>query len=341
MRLNSARKEPISHLSKPGALSFPIQSSQVPSSHFPEDRENLPQWNEPRVKAVETEKTTYQTAVLSNAKQIESLNAEIAKKQAEFEKATLEAADKAGLEEEIRQKSLEIVLSRDKVSNLKKENMDLSKNIKELDTKSTALRVGREAINKEKSDLEATIASLLAAQTLAETRLHELQAMNRNYEDTLDVSIGKVARMYASVKREEDLCFELIAQLERKKGKASDLQAEWKQVDSELQEIEERDWDEEHKREIEAVDGSCEEIWEALEKTKKQIAEAQANLSAREAKAQEQSEEAEALKSKLAQYPAKSALSGVLSQALFALLLGLVLSLLLPRVSHSFEISSF
>jgi thiol:disulfide interchange protein len=147
--------------------------------------------------------------------------------------------------------------------------------------------------------------------------------------------------MYASMKREEDLCFELIAQLERKKCKASDLQAEWKQVDTDLQEIEERDWDEEHKRELEAVDGSCEEIWEALEKTKKQIAEAQADLSAREAKAQEQSEEAEALKTKLAQYPAKSALSGVLSQALFALLLGLVLSLLLPKVSHSFEISSF
>ena len=335
---NSARREPISRLSRPADPSFPLKSSQVPSSYFPEDRENFFPGSEPRPKAVETEKTRYRDDVPSNAQEIERLKAEVAQEQAKFEKASLDVSGEAGLKEDIRQKELEMVLLRDKAQHLKTENFYLSENINDLDTKSKA---SRDALNKEKSELEACIANLLTAQTIAETRLRELQAMNRNYEDSLDVSIGQVARMYASVKREEDLCLELLAHLDRKKEKARNLQEEWKQVDRDLQEIEERDWDEEHKREIEEVDGSCAEIWEALEKTKKQIAEAQANLSAREAKAQEQSEEAEALKAKLAQYPAKSPLSGVLSQALFALLLGLVLSLLLPRASHIFQISSF
>lgn len=330
---NSARKEAISRLLRPSDPSS--KPSQVLPSSLPEDRENCFPGNDPRPKTLETKSREEEPA---NVHEIERLKAEIAKELEKCEKATLETADKAGLRDDIGQKEREMVLLRDQVQNLKKENYSLSVEINAVNTKSQAHRTN---LNREKVELEACLATLLTVQTKAETRLRELQAMNRNYEDTLDVSIGQVARMYAAVKREEDLCIELMDQLDRKKEKAKKLQEEREEVDRALQEIEGRDWDEEHRRKLEEVDGSCAEIWESLTKTRKQIAEAEANFSTRKALALKQSEEAEALKAKLEQYPAKSPLSGVLSQALFALLLGLVLSLLLPRASHLFQISSF
>jgi len=337
MLANSAHKDPTPHLSKAPFPCLSAQSSSILPSHS-EDRENFPLGTHPNKtpsKAVEKVVATYQAAVLTNNQQIEALSSAIAKEQDKLDKAALDAANKAALEEEVGQKTIEAELLKDKIANLNTENSQLSLEIDELSTKSAALREGRETIRREKGDLEACLAHLRTAQIVAEARLHELQTLNRHYEENYDFSFPNLAKMRACVNSEEELCSQLLEQLSRKEAKETHLRQELQQVEAELQAIEQDSGEEYDTR----VESDCEDIWKSLQKTDKQLEAARANLASREILAQKQSSEAESLSAQLAQYPEKSMLSWALPQVLFALLLGLVLSLLLPRAPPSLGVA--
>lgn len=261
-----------------------------------------------------------------------SLPCEISAEPQKYDKTRLDSANRLALEKEIAGKELIIELIRNQTANLNRENTEKRFNIEEFSTKIEVMKEIRVGILEEKQELEVCVEKLKSAQVLAENRLSELQGMNRFYEENQDICVRNVAKMYAAVRAEEEICEQLLQNLAQKQEKE-------KQINSEIQEIgleaakEEETEENRYETEILQAENHCESLKAALEITEKQLISAQNNLQNRRMAAQKQHSAASMLESKLNKSGFR--VSFLLPNLVIAVLLGVVCSLLLPNPDAS------
>ena len=306
-----------------------------------EERENQSNKKDGESGPVDRVVASYKTAVLSNRLQISALSEAIERENQRLETRSQLASAKAELELELTHKGKELELARSSLAAVQLETNSLSIEQEAVVARTNALKETRLRLTQQVCELTECVKHLKVAQTTAEARLSELHTLHRHYEESQDLTIQQIARLHTTVKNEADLSCDLTFELDRKKDQESELAREVEELEAMIEELEGEQNPTQEQR-VKQAEEVCESIRSEIRSVERQLGEAAASVEVREQTASYLKQESEHAAKLLQSHHLRrqSALhpATLLPQGLLALLLGVLASFLLSRISTSLEV---